>query len=143
MMTWDESKRLENLRKHGLDFVGCEAVFDSPVVTWEDDREAYGEQRINLLGWLAGRLVHLTYTDRGEQFQVISLLYQARQNYLRQQITIQKELEAALQEKDVAQQREAAALQEKDAAQQREAAALQEKDAALAEIERLKALLRN
>ncbi len=73
MMTWDESKRLENLRKHGLDFVGCEAVFDSPVVTWEDDREAYGEQRINLLGWLAGRLVHLTYTDRGERFQVISL----------------------------------------------------------------------
>ena len=62
-------------------------------------------------------------------------LYQARQNYLRQQITIQKELEAALQEKD-------AALQEKDAVQQREAAALQEKAAALAEIERLKALLR-
>ena len=77
-------------------------------------------------------------------------LYQARQNYLRQQITIQKELEAAVREKAAAQQREAAALQEKDAAQQREAAALQEKDAAqqreaaaLAEIERLKALLRD
>ena len=69
-------------------------------------------------------------------------LYQARQNDLRQQMTIQKEMEAAVrekaaavQEKAVAQQREAAALQEKDAA-------LQEKDAALAEIERLKALLR-
>ena len=55
-------------------------------------------------------------------------LYPARQNDLRQQITIQKDLEAA--------------VQEKAAAQQREAAALQEKDAALAEIERLKALLR-
>ena len=76
-------------------------------------------------------------------------LYQARQNYLRQQITIQKELEAAVREKAAAQQREAAAQQREAAAQQREAAALQEKDvalqekdAALAEIERLKALLR-
>ena len=48
-------------------------------------------------------------------------LYQARQNDLRQQITIQKEMEAA--------------------AQQREAAALQGKEAVLAEIERLKMLL--
>ena len=58
-------------------------------------------------------------------------------------MTIQKEMEAAVQAKAAALRREAAALQEKDAAQQREAAALQEKDAALAEIERLKALLRN
>ena len=46
MITWDESKRQENLRKHGLDFVGCETVFDHPVVTWDDDREAYHEQRL-------------------------------------------------------------------------------------------------
>jgi len=32
MITWDEPKRQENLRKHGMDFVGCEAVFDRPVV---------------------------------------------------------------------------------------------------------------
>ena len=60
--------------------------------------------------------------------------YQARQNYLRQQRTIEKELEQERQEKQ-------AALQEKQTALQREAAALQEKQAALAEIERLKALL--
>jgi uncharacterized protein len=46
-VTWDEAKRQENLRKHGLDWVGCDAVFDHPVVAWEDDREAYGEQRLN------------------------------------------------------------------------------------------------
>jgi uncharacterized DUF497 family protein len=40
MATWDESKRLRNIEARGLDFAGCEAVFDSPVVTWEDDREA-------------------------------------------------------------------------------------------------------
>ena len=72
-MTWDDSKRQANLREHGLDFEGCEAVFDSPVVALEDSRRAYGEQRINLLGWLRGRVVHMTYTERGEDLRVISL----------------------------------------------------------------------
>lgn len=48
-------------------------VFDAPVLTVEDSRVAYGEQRINLLGWLHGRVVHLTYTERGENLNVISL----------------------------------------------------------------------
>ena len=73
MPTWDESKRLRNIKVHGLDFVGCEAVFDAPVVTWEDAREAYGEQRINLLGWLEGIVVHMTYTERGDEPHIVSL----------------------------------------------------------------------
>jgi uncharacterized protein len=71
--TWDERKRDANLRRHGLDFEGCESVFDYPVITREDARKAYGEQRINLLGWLDGRVVQLTYTERGEDLHVISL----------------------------------------------------------------------
>ena len=43
MPTWDERKRQSNLKAHGLDFSGCEAVFDGPAVTWDDDRVAYGE----------------------------------------------------------------------------------------------------
>ena len=73
MATWDKPKRLRNIRVHGLDFEGCEAVFDGPVVTWDDDREVYGEQRINLLGWLNGIVVHMTYTERGDEPHVISL----------------------------------------------------------------------
>lgn len=73
VVTWDERKRQANLRQHGLDFQGCEAVFDNPVVTVEDTRMAYGEQRINLLGWLHDRVVHMTYTERGESLHVISL----------------------------------------------------------------------
>lgn len=73
MTTWDERKRQANLRHHGLDFDDCESVFDHPVVTKEDAREDYGEQRINLLGWLQGRVVHMTYTERGEELHVISL----------------------------------------------------------------------
>ena len=73
MPTWDETKRESNIKMHGLDFMGCEAVFDCPVVTWDDDREAYGELRINLLGWLHGTVVHLTYTERDDDLHVISL----------------------------------------------------------------------
>ena len=73
MPIWDEPKRLHNVKARGLDFIGCEAVFDSPVVTWEDNREAYGEQRINLLGWLNGIVVHMTYTERGDEPHIISL----------------------------------------------------------------------
>ena len=73
MITWDKNKRQRNIREHGLDFVGCDAVFDSPVVAWDDDRKAYGELRINLLGFLNGVVVHLTYTERGNDLHVISL----------------------------------------------------------------------
>jgi len=73
MFTWDETKRRTNIAKHGWDFAGAEAIWDQPVVSWEDDRMAYGEERINLLGWLHGRVMHLTYTDDGEILRVISL----------------------------------------------------------------------
>lgn len=73
MVTWDESKRQTNLQNHGLDFMDCDAVFDFPVFTWDDDREAYGELRINLLGWLKGVVVHMTYTERSGDLHVISL----------------------------------------------------------------------
>jgi uncharacterized protein len=73
MPTWDDIKRQSNIKQHALDFLGCEAVFDGPVVTWDDDREAYGELRINLLGWLHGTVVHLTYTERDDDLHVISL----------------------------------------------------------------------
>jgi uncharacterized DUF497 family protein len=49
MITFDEAKRQANIRQHGLDFMGCETVFDGPVISWDDARTAYGEQRINVL----------------------------------------------------------------------------------------------
>ena len=73
MVTWDEPKRRTNIKDHGLDFAGCESVFDGPIITQEDDRLAYGEQRINLIGVLVGQVVHMTYTERGDDLHVISL----------------------------------------------------------------------
>jgi len=73
MITYDEKKRQENISSHGLDFVGCEAIFDGPVISKCDDREPYGEQRINVLGFLNDVVVHMTYTERDEDMHVISL----------------------------------------------------------------------
>jgi len=73
MLVWDEAKRHANIVNHGYDFVGVDAIWDHPVVSWDDERENYGEQRINLLGWLHSQVMFLTYTDDGEYFRVISL----------------------------------------------------------------------
>ena len=73
MVTYDEAKRRANIKNHGLDFVGVEAIFDHPVVSQEDDRQAYGEQRINVLGLLDGQIVSMTCTERGDTLRVISL----------------------------------------------------------------------
>jgi uncharacterized protein len=32
MITWDEAKRRENLRKHKIDLADLEPVFDNPMV---------------------------------------------------------------------------------------------------------------
>ena len=42
---WDESKRISNLRKHGIDFLDVPVVFSGSIVTVEDDRFDYGEER--------------------------------------------------------------------------------------------------
>lgn len=49
MISWDESKRRLNIEKHGIDLAQLAAVFDGPMVTVEDDREIYGELRLQSL----------------------------------------------------------------------------------------------
>ncbi len=41
-------------------------------VEWIDDRENYGEERVNLLGMCDGMIIHVTYTERGECIRIIS-----------------------------------------------------------------------
>jgi hypothetical protein len=66
MITWDDAKRRENLRKHRIDLAELESVFDYPMVTVEDDREGYSELRLQSLGYWRGRIVFLVWTPRGE-----------------------------------------------------------------------------
>jgi uncharacterized DUF497 family protein len=67
MITWDESKRRTNLSKHGIDFATLEPVFDHPMITVEDDRENYGELRLQSLAMCNGRVVFLVWTPRDEK----------------------------------------------------------------------------
>ena len=60
---WDEDKRQTNLRKHGLDFARAVEVFGSPMVTFEDRREEYGEQRMIGLGMLEANVIVVVYVE--------------------------------------------------------------------------------
>src|SRR5580704_9604099 len=71
--TWDERKRLDNIKSHGLDFVGCEAIWDNFTVTREDMRQRYNEQRLVTFGCLNGQVVVVVYTERRGKPHVISL----------------------------------------------------------------------
>ena len=58
---------------HGVAFHQAIKAFRAPfAVEWIDDRENYGEERINLLGMCDGVILHLTYTERGEHVRLIS-----------------------------------------------------------------------
>lgn len=75
MVTFDEAKRAANLAKHAIDLAACESVFDFPMVTIEDNREAYREQRLKSLCWLRDRVAVLIWTDRRDGPHLISCRY--------------------------------------------------------------------
>jgi hypothetical protein len=64
MITWDEPKRRANLKKLRIDLAELESVFDGPMITVEDAREAYGEARLQSLGFWRGRVIFLVWTAR-------------------------------------------------------------------------------
>jgi uncharacterized protein len=64
---WDERKRQENLRKHGLDFVDAPHVFRLPFYEKADQRIQYGEDRVVAVGFLLQRVVVLVYAERPQQ----------------------------------------------------------------------------
>ena len=70
---WDDAKRLANLRKHGIDFIDVPAVFDGDIVTVEDDRYDYGEQRFVTFGLLQGRVIAIVHKEREVFIRIISV----------------------------------------------------------------------
>lgn len=69
---WDENKRLANIRKHGIDFIDVEVVFEGDTVTVEDDRFDYKEQRFITLGLLEARVIVIVHTERDNLIRIIS-----------------------------------------------------------------------
>ena len=69
---WDEAKRAQNLKDHGIDFVDAKKVFAGPTFTFEDDRFAYQQQRYITLGLLNGIPVSIAHTETEDVIRPIS-----------------------------------------------------------------------
>jgi len=72
MVTWDETKRRQNLAKHGLDLADAER-FDFETAVIDEDRDVRYEQRFRAIGWVQDRLCYLIYAVRGDDIRAISL----------------------------------------------------------------------
>lgn len=72
-LEWDEAKRENNLRKHGLDFRDAAQVLEGYTLELEDDREDYGEFRYLAVGLLRFTVVVLVYTPRENIYRIISM----------------------------------------------------------------------
>jgi uncharacterized DUF497 family protein len=70
---WDPAKRLENLRRHGLDFVDAKRVLLGSTLTIPDDRFEYGEARFITFGLLDDRVVCIVHTETADAIRVISM----------------------------------------------------------------------
>jgi hypothetical protein len=73
LFEWDDEKETLNIRTHGVSFHDAVIAFHDPFGFEEiDDRESYGEERINLLGMCGDQMLHVTYTEREDHIRIIS-----------------------------------------------------------------------
>ena len=69
------ARQSSNLKAHGIDFARLDCLFDAPMVTVEDERKQYGEQRLQSLAWFHDRVVFLVWTERDNGARLISCRY--------------------------------------------------------------------
>lgn len=72
-ITFDPAKRDDALFERGLDFADAEQVFAGLNYSVPDERHDYGELRWQTYGMLAGRMVMVVWTERGEDRHVMSM----------------------------------------------------------------------
>ncbi len=72
-ITYDPAKRARTLRERKLDFEDTARVFAGWTLDIPDLRRDYGEQRINTVGYLCGRMVIICWTPRGDDRRIISM----------------------------------------------------------------------
>jgi uncharacterized protein len=71
---WDEEKAASNLEKHGVSFDEAATVFNDPLyVDFYDPDHSVEEHRYLIMGQsIAGRLLIVSYTERGDIIRLIS-----------------------------------------------------------------------
>ena len=70
---WDEAKSNQCFEQRGFDFAHvAHAFLDSKRVIRADQRHEYGEERLQMLGQVQGRVFHVVFTMRGITIRIIS-----------------------------------------------------------------------
>ena len=71
---WNENKAASNLSKHGVSFEEAKTVFEDPLyVDFYDPDHSQDEERYLIVGESnRGRLLIVSYTERGELIRLIS-----------------------------------------------------------------------
>ena len=70
---WDEAKDAWTMQARGFGFDDATRIFRGRVVSWEDDRRDYGEQRFRAVGETEGDILHVVFTWRGDAMRIISV----------------------------------------------------------------------
>ena len=70
---WDARKAVENLAKHGVDFVRAIRIFSDPRrLERESDPDTYGEIRRKVIGRIDEEVYAVVYAPRGAVYRIIS-----------------------------------------------------------------------
>ena len=72
LFEWDEAKGQANIQKHGVGFETAKLIFDGPVLTWQDNRKDYGEDRYISIGRVHTALIVVAHTNRAGRIRLIS-----------------------------------------------------------------------
>ena len=69
---WDDAKAAANKSKHAVDFKTAARVFLDPFLKEREDDSKRGEQRLNAIGMVDGRILFVVCTMRGDVYRIIS-----------------------------------------------------------------------
>ena len=73
---WDPAKEAVNLAKHGIDFEAAKQAFDDPQrQIFFDSRHSQTEQRSFCFGKVAGKILTVRFTSRGNEIRIIGAGY--------------------------------------------------------------------
>jgi len=73
---WDPIKELNNIRKHGVDFVDAAKAFkDANRVIFMDSLHSNSETRLFCVGLIEGRVLTVRFTYRDEKIRIFGAGY--------------------------------------------------------------------
>ncbi|MEH1892983.1 MAG: BrnT family toxin [Nostoc sp.] len=75
---WDETKNLENIRKHRIDFADVPGMFNNSMLIELDERFDYGEDRWIGIGFLGNGVAVVVWTER--QNNIVRIISARRAN---------------------------------------------------------------